>query len=152
MKTTAFFDESTEQSRIKAAIVSDYFWAWAKVIISSLKKQRGGRVAYIDLFAGPGRYTDGTRSTPLMVLERAISDADMREYLVAQFNDADKANASMLQEEINALPGIEKLKHKPQVASEEVGDKIVKMFERMNLVPTFFLSIRGATRDCHSPL
>ena len=138
MKTTAFFDESTEQSRIKAAIVSDYFWAWAKVIISSLKKQRGGRVAYIDLFAGPGRYTDGTRSTPLMVLERAISDADMREYLVAQFNDADKANASMLQEEINALPGIEKLKHKPQVASEEVGDKIVKMFERMNLVPTFF--------------
>ena len=49
MDTDNFFEESTEQSRIKAAIVRDYFWAWAKII---LKKQRGP-IAYVDLFAGP---------------------------------------------------------------------------------------------------
>ncbi len=35
MRNQGFFDESSEQSRIKATIVSDYFWAWAKVILSS---------------------------------------------------------------------------------------------------------------------
>src|SRR5262245_43647227 len=29
-----FFDEQSDQSQIKAAIVADYFWAWAKVIIA----------------------------------------------------------------------------------------------------------------------
>ena len=75
----SFFDESTEQSQIKAKIVSDYFFAWAKVITTV---QRSDRIAYIDLFAGPGRYKDGTMSTPLMVLERAIRDPVIAERLV----------------------------------------------------------------------
>jgi hypothetical protein len=36
------------------------------------------------------------------------------------------------------LPGIEQLAHKPQVRNEEIGTQIVKMFEPMRLVPTFF--------------
>jgi len=64
----SFFEESREQSQVKATIVAKYFWAWAKVILPTAKKQ-GGRIAYIDLFAGPGRYKDGTSSTPLKVLE-----------------------------------------------------------------------------------
>lgn len=28
-----FFSEALEQSQVKTAIVSKYFWAWAKVII-----------------------------------------------------------------------------------------------------------------------
>ena len=34
-----FFDETTEQSTIKAKIVSDYFWAWAKVIIPTAEEE-----------------------------------------------------------------------------------------------------------------
>jgi hypothetical protein len=74
-----FFNETTEQSTIKAKIVSDYFWAWAKVIIQTVKKSQRNRIAYIDLFAGPGRYKDGTKSTPLLVLEKAIQEPDMCE-------------------------------------------------------------------------
>lgn len=71
-----FFEESKEQSFVKSAIVSKYFWAWAKVIMSQVK--RGGKkIAYVDLFAGPGRHKDGTKSTPLLVLEQAIADPDM---------------------------------------------------------------------------
>ncbi|HLI63849.1 MAG TPA: three-Cys-motif partner protein TcmP [Terriglobales bacterium] len=136
--TDSFFDESTEQSCIKATIVRDYFWAWAKVILPTVKKRRDGRIAYIDLFAGPGRYKDGTKSTPLLVLESGIADPDMRERLVTLFNDADKNNAAALLKEIEALPGVQKLRYKPQVQAEEVGDKIVAMFEEKKLVPTFF--------------
>jgi three-Cys-motif partner protein len=137
MRSEFFFDESTAQSRIKATIVRDYFWAWAKIILPSVKR-RGGRIAYIDLFAGKGRYKDGTKSTPLLVLESAVAASDMNQHLVTLFNDADRENADALSREINAIPGIKSLKYKPQVMAEEVGDKIVSMFESKILVPTFF--------------
>lgn len=101
-------------------------------------KSHGNRIAYIDLFAGPGRFKDGTVSTPMLVLEKALGDADMRKMLVTVFNDKDKDNAKSLTQVINALPGIEQLHHKPQIQSEEVGTEIVKMFEKMRLVPMLF--------------
>jgi len=80
----SFFNESTEQSQIKAKIVSDYFFAWAKII-----SPHSNRIAYIDLFAGPGRYGDGTLSTPILVLQKAIQDTQMSQRLAALFNDRD---------------------------------------------------------------
>ena len=73
---SSFFDESQAQSEVKTAIVTKYFWAWAKVIMPWARKG-SGKIAYIDLFAGPGRYGDGTTSTPLLVLQRAIEDEDI---------------------------------------------------------------------------
>jgi three-Cys-motif partner protein len=134
-----FFDEQAEQSQVKAAIVTKYFWSWAKIITGYLKGARKDtRIAYIDLFAGPGRYGDGARSTPLLILEHAIADATFRDNLVAWFNDRDSENTSALVKVINELPGVETLKHKPQIFTNEVGDKIVKMFENLNLIPTLF--------------
>ena len=46
--SSSFFEQSTDQSRVKAAIVANYFWAWAKVIISVAKKGRDRPIAYID--------------------------------------------------------------------------------------------------------
>ncbi|MFZ3364026.1 MAG: three-Cys-motif partner protein TcmP, partial [Candidatus Acidiferrales bacterium] len=137
MTDESFFDESSEQSQIKARIVAKYFWAWAKVVIPSAKTH-GNRIAYIDLFAGPGRYKDGTISTPMLVLEKALGDPDMRKMLVTIFNDKDQENADSLNQSLSTLRGVEKLNHKPQVRSEEVGSEIVKMFEKMKLVPTLF--------------
>jgi three-Cys-motif partner protein len=135
-----FFDETREQSIIKANIVSSYFWAWAKVIIPAEKKRGGSRVAYIDLFAGPGRYKDGTKSTPLLVLERAIRDPEMREGLVTMFNDKDENNSRSLEQVISELPHIEKLKYRPEVRNKEVGQEIVAMFSQMRLIPTLFFT------------
>ena len=135
-----FFDEQAEQSQVKAAIVTKYFWSWAKIITGYLKKagKKDTRIAYIDLFAGPGRYEDGTRSTPLLILEQAIAETAFRDNLVTWFNDKDSKNTRSLAKAIDELPGVETLKHKPQVFSNEVGDKIVKMFEELNLIPTLF--------------
>lgn len=138
MTNTSFFDEQKEQSLVKARIVEKYFWAWAKVIIPTVKKSATKKIAYIDLFAGPGRYEDGSESTPLKVLEKAISEPDIRDMLVTIFNDADVNNVNSLQTSINSISGIEGLQHKPRVANHEVGDKIVKAFEQLNLIPTLF--------------
>jgi three-Cys-motif partner protein len=134
-----FFDEQSEQSQVKAAIISKYFRTWAKVITGS-QKSRGEkpRIAYIDLFASPGRYKDGAKSTPLLILEEAVKDEMFRNSLRTLFNDKDSENSSTLLQAIKEIPGIETLKHEPDVYTEEVGEEIVKMFEELTLVPTLF--------------
>lgn len=134
MSDASFFEESKEQSRIKAEIVSKYFWAWAKVMVSASK----GRIAYIDLFAGPGRYKDGTKSTPLLVLWKAVQEPDFRKRLVTLFNDKDSENVRSLQTAIESTPEFEQFENKPQVLNNEVGDQIVADFESMNMVPALF--------------
>ncbi|MDO9558748.1 MAG: three-Cys-motif partner protein TcmP [Syntrophales bacterium] len=140
MTANSFFDEQTEQSLVKATIVAKYFDAWASVIVNTQKRNphQPQKIAYIDLFAGPGRYEDGSPSTPLKILQKAIEKPDIRDRLVTLFNDKDEDNTRSLEKAIAEIPGIENLKYKPQVKNEEVGEEIVKMFEGMSLVPTLF--------------
>ena len=58
MVTNSFFDEQKEQSLIKATIVAKYFDVWANVIVNTQKRNphQPQKIAYIDLFAGRGRY------------------------------------------------------------------------------------------------
>ena len=112
---------------------------WAKVVISAAKG-RENRISYMDLFAGPGRYSDGTPSTPVIVLQKAVKDADLRRMLVTVFNDKDGANVTSLRETIDAIPGIENLKYKPQVENREVGLSIAEHFRRMTLIPTLLFA------------
>jgi three-Cys-motif partner protein len=135
MSNNNFFKELSENSRVKTAIVSKYFWAWAKVIIPTAKKS-SKKIGYVDLFAGPSRYEDGSNSTPLLILEQAIKDADMSEMLVALFNDKDSNNVQALETAIKALPNISNLQYKPIVKNQEVGTEIVKMFEEFESIPT----------------
>ncbi|RLC07546.1 MAG: hypothetical protein DRH43_11580 [Deltaproteobacteria bacterium] len=139
MVDNRFFEESREQSLIKATIVAKYFWAWAKVIIGAMRKYpelSHDKIAYVDLFAGPGRYKDGSASTPILVLKKAIEDRDIRERLVTIFNDKNEGNKRSLETEIQSIPNLHLLKYQPQVLNEEVGDKIVQNLEQAKLVPT----------------
>ena len=137
MSTVNFFEESNEQSAVKTAIVSKYFWSWAKVIMPQAQKGQR-KIAYLDLFAGPGRFKDGTKSTPLLILEKAINDAAMSQMLVTIFNDRDDNNAQDLQSAIDQMPGVGGLKHKPIVWNKEVGSEMVKLFASVTLAPTLF--------------
>ncbi len=137
MNDNSFFDESTEQSQVKSRIVEKYFWAWAKVIIGQTRRQ-DGKIRYIDLFAGPGQYQDGSKSTPILVLERAIEEADIRNRLVSVFNDLNQDHTESLKNAIGSIPDIESLKYEPVVKNEEVGEKIVGFFEQMDISPSLF--------------
>jgi three-Cys-motif partner protein len=132
----AFFDEQLDQSDTKARIVQKYFFAWAKVV-GPTAKTHAGRVAYIDLFAGPGRYKDGAASTPLLVLGHAINDPALRDMLATYFNDADADYSATLRSEISKLSGIEKLKYQPQVNCNEIGEDAATFFSETRLVPSF---------------
>ena len=128
-----FFVEGADHSKLKTAITTKYFFPWANIIG---RKTRENRIAYVDLYAGPGRFIDGTKSTPLLILEQAIADPRMRDMLVTYFNDGKPAHAESLEAAIKALPGIETLKHAPKIHKNTVGPDTVTAFGKP-LVPTF---------------
>lgn len=106
---------------------------WANIMASKSCSQK---IAYIDLFAGPGRYKDGSKSTPIKVLEQIINNEKLRDRVITIFNDADKNYATNLESEIKNLKGIELLKYPPTVFNLNVGDDMVDLFEHTSLVPT----------------
>src|SRR5208283_3900475 len=85
MATDTSFEEVAEQSLLKTSVVTKYFAVWTKIIVGQRKKYAREGIGYFDLFCGPGRYKDGTPSSPLMVLERAVADPDLRKHLVTIF-------------------------------------------------------------------
>lgn len=137
MPDNSFFDQTTEQSAVKAAIVADYFGAWANIIGRTVKG-RGDMLAYIDLFAGPGCYKDGSASTPILVLQKAIADPELARMLVTIFNDRDAGSAQSLEAAIKQLPGINTLKHPPRVFNLEVGAKTATILAEAQTMPALF--------------
>ena len=136
----AFFQEQREQSLIKARIVAKYFSAWSNVILAAQKRcpQYTQRMAYVDLFAGPGRYADQSKSTPVLVLETILANPELANRVVTLFNDKDGANVESLKKAISELKDVDTLRYAPVFYNEEVGDEIANMFASKELVPTFF--------------
>ncbi|HEY9297586.1 MAG TPA: three-Cys-motif partner protein TcmP, partial [Phormidium sp.] len=143
MANNSFFDKPKEQSLVKIEIVAKYFWAWAKIMIGQLKKvplsKRPQNIAYVDLFSGPGYYKDGSKSTPLLILERAIAEPEMREQLVTIFNDIDSENTQSLTEAIASLPDIHTLKYQPIILNKEAGEEVIhEIKNNIKSAPTLF--------------
>jgi three-Cys-motif partner protein len=153
MADSSFFDESRDNSLVKSEIVAKYFWAWAKIMIKQIKnaqeknrqndnknpQKKSTEIAYIDLFSGPGCYQDGSKSTPLLILERAIADPDMSQMLVTLFNDKNSNNTQSLKQAIASIPDIGRLRHEPIVLNKEVGEEIFQAIQQINNnVPTLF--------------
>jgi three-Cys-motif partner protein len=130
-----FFEESTAGSAVKARIVSKYFWAWAKVLYR--KPERQGRpLQYLDLFAGPGCYDDGTPSTPLLVIEKAIADASFRHLVLARLNDIDPKKCEALSHAIRSLPNLASLHYQPVIENRAVDVILTRQIEETELPPT----------------
>jgi len=128
-----FYDAQSEASLIKARIVTKYFAFWSKVMIPHAKSWAKG-LAYFDLYAGPGRYDDGSKSTPLLILEQAIENPDLCKFLTTMFND--REHAQRLRANIQALPGIEKLARPPQVFDLDIDAGFSAIFSKQ-LPPSF---------------
>lgn len=133
-----FFEIRTVRSQVKTEMVRKYFWAWAKIISAQVLKHGGEKIAYVDLFAGRGRYEDGSISTPLRILEATIRDKTIREMLITVFNDADHENVRALQNEIDHLPDINLLKHQPVIKNTEIDDNLTGMLDQTAGIPTLY--------------
>ena len=128
--TNRFFHEPADQSLAKAGIVVDYFKAWSRII-----SRHSPRIGYFDFYAGPGRYENGAKSTPLLILEYAVSDPTVRDRLVSIFNDSDPDAAGSLASEIKQLPNIDSLANEPRVSNVVVDDAVAKQFEDIRSIP-----------------
>ena len=131
--TDEFFEEPLKQSKVKSQIVAKYFDAWAKIISG-----RGERIAYIDLFAGQGYYEDGTESTPLLILKKAIKNPRIVNKLVTEFNDQKSQYVESLREAVYKLDGIEKLLYPPNFSNLKISKEIAKKYSETELPPTLF--------------
>lgn len=128
-----FFAEPLDQSKVKGQIVAKYFYAWAKIVAPQTNS-----IAYIDLFAGQGYYKDGTESTPLLVLKKAIDDFKIGQKLRSEFNDKNSKFIKDLQKAIEQLRGIESLPRTPQFSNMTVSKEIVNRYAHERLPPTLF--------------
>ncbi len=137
MQNNSFYEKSKEASKVKARIVVKYFWAWAKVVIPHAKK-RNINIGYVDFFAGPGIYADGSKSTPILILEEAIENKDIRDMLVSVFNDIDSKHAQSLKDAIGSIKDIDKLKNIPHILNLEVDEEVTQILGNINTIPTLF--------------
>jgi len=138
MSKKDFFAKQTQGSEVKTEIVRKYFGVWAGVMVNQAKRHGYTKIGYADLFAGKGRYLDGSKSTPILILESAIRDKAVREMLVSIFNDANPKNAQALKDEIANITDIELLAHQPKVISGVVDDSLAEKFESISTIPTLY--------------
>jgi three-Cys-motif partner protein len=128
-----FFQEVKESSKIKSNIVIKYFKAWYKII----QKGKSEKIGYIDLFCGPGKYKDGTESTPLLLLKEVVNISELHNKFASFFTDKENEFVENLRNEIKNIPNIEKLEYKPIVNRIEVSDEVVKILKGTQLIPSF---------------
>jgi three-Cys-motif partner protein len=136
-KGEKFFEERSDQSEVKARIIEKYFSAWSNIVLGAAQTMGSGKIGYIDLYAGPGRYKDGAASTPLLVLQKVIDTPKLHDAFLAFFNDGSSDHSETLQDEIDNLPGIEKLKDKPEVSNRPVDDYFHEFFAKTSIIPSF---------------
>ncbi len=141
MDAGGFFSEQMGQSRVKSKILTDYFAAWARIMAGHAGKHGSGshdHIAYVDLFAGRGRYDDGNPSTPLILLRSVIDEPKLRTSVATLFNDVDSCAVEALRCNIEGIPGLDTLAYPPVVLNQEVGPALSRALSATRLVPTLF--------------
>lgn len=135
MRSAVFFEIQQPPSKVKSLIASQYFKAWAMVMTGTKSKE--SNVGYIDLFAGPGKFEDGSESTPILILKDAIGTDRIKHSLWSYFNDRDQGSIDSLRREISGLPGVECLAHAPGFNCLLVSPAIADDLRAYFLRPTF---------------
>lgn len=120
-----FFVDQSEQSAVKAHIVSSYFSAWSRVI-----QKWNTPMAYIDLFCGPGKYENDKPSAPLLVVQNTLANPALLNRMNFVFNDKDPNNISMLKQAISQIDENSKLKARVQYYNETVEQDF---YNRLNI-------------------
>src|SRR5438128_9842841 len=107
MSTENFFDHQTPESHVKTGIVTDFVAAWINIVGA----RASGPLAYMELFAGPGIFDDGTKSTPILVAEHVLSDDNRRQRVRLVLNEKEGTFADRLKTNVESLAGYELLRY-----------------------------------------
>ncbi|MGD9495593.1 MAG: three-Cys-motif partner protein TcmP [Armatimonadota bacterium] len=127
-----FWRAPSDSSLVKIVIVVKYFDAWSNVMLSRTR----GNICYADLYAGRGKYDDGTLSVPLLILQRAIDEPRLGARLMTVFNEADSDTHDHLASNVASFPGVDQLRHRPMTSSLTVGRDDAQLIAPLPSVPT----------------
>ena len=130
-----FFGKQTAASDVKSRIVSKHFESWWRIVLPGALKA-GQKIGYVDLYCGPGSYEDGTKSTPLLILEKAAATPELQKHLVTVFNDKKAASITKLKVEAAKVAGIAALKNAPVFLNEKVSAETEHFFTGQRM-PSF---------------
>jgi len=132
-----FFGERREQSRIKTEIVVKYLDAWAMIMVDRYPNYKA---AYIDLFAGAGRYGDGEPSTPVRALERLIASDKLAGRVVTYFNEMRGDTCARLRTAIAELPDLQRLKYQPVLNEAVIDEAAATAFAEQRFIPSLLFA------------
>lgn len=132
MDHETFFDEVNARTLVKAKLVADYFAVWSAAVLASRTVKS---LAYVEFSAGPGRFGDGTESTPLLVLRHALEWPPLADRLVTVFNDINSDYVASLRQAVDELPGIERLRFRPVFINEEMDIHLVDRLSELCGMP-----------------
>ncbi|OFX74303.1 MAG: hypothetical protein A2X12_06430 [Bacteroidetes bacterium GWE2_29_8] len=126
-----FFKKQTPSSRIKASIVAEYFPQYCKILL----KRPQNEIGYLDLFAGPGIYKDGSHSTPLLIAKSCLNDISLSKTVRLMFND-NQYSAELQKNFINNFTQ-ESFSIKPVFGDKTVGDdaQILNYLKKKKEIP-----------------
>lgn len=145
-ENSAFFEAQSEQSAVKAHIVSSYFSAWSRVI-----QKWNTRMAYIDLFCGPGKYENNNLSAPLLIIQSTLANPLLQNKMYFIFNDNDPANIATLKQSISQMEGSSKLRGRIQFYEETVEQNFYKRLRIPSNIPVLSFvdpfGYKGLTMD-----
>jgi three-Cys-motif partner protein len=131
MTADTFFDHQSPESATKTDIVANFFPAWLNIIGRTAR----GSLAYMELFAGPGKYADGTKSTPILVLESILASPHSSRFRVV-LNEMKSRAADLLEANVKALPGIDRLREPPIIRREEIDrEKAISFLHYLDNFP-----------------
>lgn len=120
MNTDIFFDSPSEQSKIKAKIVSSYFMAWSRVMCNNWSSS--SEIGYVDLFSGPGVYQDGSESVPLLLVKDVLNNPRLLNRMWFLFNDQSEDNINNLRQHIKNADIDNKLDKRIQYSTKTVDE------------------------------
>lgn len=138
MSSNFDFEEQREQSSIKTEIVTKYFNAWANIL-----SIRYPKIAYIDLFAGPGIYDDGTKSTPIVIAETILNNKKFYKKIQMYFNEKNTSYYDRLKFNIENINGIEQLSYRPAFFNKEITYDTLNDFITLKIPCFCFLDPAG---------
>jgi three-Cys-motif partner protein len=127
-----FFSKQAPHSRIKSEIIAQYVPTWASIILGSRPE-----VLYLDFFAGPGQFDDGSQSTPLLLLPKLIASKKLRAGVNTWFSDTNAIAIERLRSNVAAIAGVDQLAFPPVIEVQRIDDEIASELEDISMMPTF---------------
>ncbi len=133
MTTEDFFDSQSDDSWLKTDIVYNHFASWLNIIGNATRQDRR-TLAYVELLAGAGIFTDGNKSTPILVAEKVLSSPFANRFKFV-LNEVKDAYADRLQANLTAIPGFASLRVPPVLTREDVTHNHRRFLDEIQGMP-----------------